>query len=103
MKRLSSRVGLLLLLALLLPAGGCATIAGTAASPVTGGVDLVKQGLRPTQWPLAPFVFLGGVIAGPFVAMYNGVNHDASVFHDFGEYWDEFPEVFRPFEMVGVD
>ena len=94
----------LLLSFALLPVGssGCATIAGTAVSPITGGVDLVKQGLRTTQWPLAPFVFVGGMIAGPFVALYNGINHDASVFQGFGEYWHDFPEVFRPFEMVGV-
>ncbi len=103
MKRNLRNLALLASLALLsVGSGGCATIAGTAVSPITGGVDLVKQGLRSTQWPLAPFVFVGGMVAGPFVALYNGINHDASVFNDFGEYWEEFPEVFRPFEMVGV-
>ena len=103
MKRNLRTLALLSALALLsVGSSGCATIAGTAVSPLTGGVDLVKQSLRPTQWPLAPFVFLGGMISGPFVALYNGINHDASVFNDFGEYWHDFPEVFRPFEMVGV-
>ena len=45
-------------------------------------------------------MFLGGAIGGPFVAFYNGVNHDASVFKSLGRYWNEFGEVFRPYEMV---
>ena len=44
--------------------------------------------------------FLGGMIAGPFVALYNGVNHDVTVFRNFRVYWAEFNQVFRPFEML---
>ncbi|MBI5849430.1 MAG: hypothetical protein HZB39_00090 [Planctomycetes bacterium] len=90
---------------LLSPAGfgGCATIIGTAVSPVTGAVDLTRQfvndGIKDRYWAL-PFVFLGGAVSGPFVAMFNGVNHDASVFKSFGRYWNEFDAVFRPFEMI---
>ena len=88
------------------PCGGCSTIAGTAVSPITGGVDLVREYLSPKamggrgQAWATPFVFLGGVIAGPFVALYNGVNHDVTVFRNFRRYWVEFGDVFRPFHMV---
>lgn len=89
------------------PTGGCATIIGTAVSPVTGAVDLTKRYLSPVHmggrgkpWA-APFVFLGGMLAGPFVAFYNGVIHDVSIFGDWNGYWREFPEVFEPFKMVG--
>jgi hypothetical protein len=88
------------LLALCLPFGACATIAGTAFSPITGGVDLCREGLQPHQWYWMPFTFIGGAIAGPFVAIYNGVNYDPTVFRNFGAYWYGFDEVFRPFHMV---
>ena len=82
------------------PLGGCATIAGTVVSPITGGVDLCREALHPREWYWMPFVFLGGAVAGPFVAFYNGVNYDPSVFRNFGAYWHGFDEVFRPFHMV---
>ncbi|MGE3173595.1 MAG: hypothetical protein AB7O97_13305 [Planctomycetota bacterium] len=93
------RPAVLSLLALL-PLGGCATILGTAVSPITGGVDLVRVAIPPRQWYFMPFVFLGGAVAGPFVAIYNGVNHDASIFKSWNGYWHRFDEVFRPFEMI---
>jgi hypothetical protein len=80
--------------------GGCATIAGTAVSPITGGVDLCREALSPRQWYWMPFVFVGGVVAGPFVAFYNGVNYDPTVLRTFDGYWYGFDEVFRPFHMV---
>lgn len=96
--------GLLALIAV--PCGGCATIVGTAVSPITGGVDLaerylspVKMGGRGQAWA-TPFVFIGGMVAGPFVALYNGINHDISVFESFDRYWNEYPEIFKPFEMI---
>ena len=95
-----------LLFGIAAPCGGCATIVGTAVSPITGGVDLTERYLSPTKMggrgnPWAtPFVFLGGMIAGPFVALYNGVNHDITVFNSFSRYWSEFGEIFKPFEMV---
>ena len=80
---------------------GCATIAGTAVSPVTGGVDLCVRALRPSEWYYAPFVFLGGAIAGPFVAFYNGVNYDPILFTDQSDtYWEGFPAVFKPWRMI---
>ncbi|MCC6782972.1 MAG: hypothetical protein IT457_09020 [Planctomycetes bacterium] len=92
-----------LALAAVLPLTGCATILGTAVSPITGGVDLTRSFVSDAEksrlWAV-PFVFLGGAIGGPFVAFYNGVNHDASVFKSLGRYWNEFGEVFRPYEMV---
>lgn len=79
----------------------CATILGTAVSPITGGVDLCRVSLhRPSQWWAAPFVFIGGAVSGPFVALYNGVNYDARVFRNFGAYWHGFDQIFRPFEMI---
>ena len=89
-----------LLLAAVLPFTGCATIIGTAVSPITGGVDLCRTTLRPWEWYWSPFVFLGGAIAGPFVAFYNGVNYDPTVFRNMGAYWHGFEEVFRPFHMI---
>ncbi len=80
--------------------GGCATIAGTLVSPVTGGVDLVQESVSRYNWIAAPPVFLGGMIAGPFVALHSGVNHDASIFRGYEEYWKGFHKVFRPFHMV---
>lgn len=70
-------------------------------SPITGGVDLCRESLQQHQWYWAPFVFVGGAVAGPFVAIYNGVNHDATVFRNFTRYWLDFGDVFRPFRMVG--
>ena len=88
------------LLAGTLPLSGCATILGTAVSPFTGGVDLCRETLTKKEWYWAPFVFLGGVAAGPFVALYNGINYDVTVFKNFGAYWYEFDEIFRPFHML---
>lgn len=79
---------------------GCATIVGTAVSPITGGVDLCRESLSPKEWYWMPFVFIGGAIAGPFVAFYNGVNYDPRVFRNFGAYWHGFDDIFRPFHMV---
>lgn len=90
------------LLALMLPlttlCSGCATIAGTAVSPITGGVDLCV--VSHCRWYAAPFVFLGGAVAGPFVAFYNGVRYDPRVFRNFGAYWHDFDDVFEPFQLV---
>ena len=77
---------------LLLPS--CATIFGTAVSPITGGVDLCRVGLRNDQWYFMPFVFVGGAVAGPFVAFYNGVNYDPTIFRNFQLYWVDFDDVF---------
>ena len=92
----------LIVLTATLPSG-CATIVGTAVSPITGGVDLtrifVEEGGKERLWAV-PFVFIGGVIGGPFVAFFNGVNHDVSIFRSWGRYWNEFGDVFRPFEMI---
>jgi hypothetical protein len=79
---------------------GCATIAGTIVSPITGGVDLCREALHPSEWYWMPFVFVGGALAGPLVAVYNGVGYDASIFRNFGAYWHGFDQVFRPFHMV---
>lgn len=88
-------------LAAVLPLQSCATILGTAVSPITGGVDLCRITLqKPNQWWAAPFVFIGGAVAGPFVALYNGVSYDVSVFRNFGAYWHGFDRIFRPFEMI---
>jgi hypothetical protein len=78
----------------------CATIVGTLVSPITGGVDLCRESLRPHEWYWIPFVFVGGVVAGPFVAFYNGVNFDPQVFRSFTGYWNRFDDIFRPFKMV---
>jgi hypothetical protein len=88
----------LLSASLLLPS--CATIAGTAVSPITGGVDLCREGVPQGQWYWMPFAFLGGAISGPFVALYNGVSYDVTVFRNFGAYWYGFGDVFRPFHMI---
>ena len=98
----------LLTAALLLPMSstpGCATVLGTAVSPITGGVDLTRMYLSADlggrgDWWWSPFVFLGGAISGPFVAIYNGVNHDISILNSWGSYWRELHRVFRPFEMI---
>jgi hypothetical protein len=93
---------LALVLALCLPQQSCATIAGTAVSPITGGVDLCLVSLKSHQWYFVPPVFLAGAIAGPFVAFFNGVNYDPTVFKSFNGYWYGFDQVFRPFRMIGL-
>jgi len=80
--------------------GSCATIVGTAMSPLTGGVDLCRESLQPKQWWAAPFVWIGGTLAGPFVAFYNGVNYDPTVFRNMSAYWYGFGDIFRPFHML---
>jgi hypothetical protein len=99
-RALSRVVPKALLLAAALPLSGCATILGTAVSPITGGVDLCREGLNPHQWYWMPFVFVGGAVAGPFVAFYNGVNYDPRFFRNWSAYWHGFDGVFRPFHMV---
>ncbi|MEM7308752.1 MAG: hypothetical protein AAF682_18870 [Planctomycetota bacterium] len=95
-----SRSLLALVLALAPLAPGCATVAGTAVSPVTGGVDLTRFHMDSGGWEVtAPFVFLGGALSGPFVALWNGVWHDVSILA-WGAYWEDFDQVFRPFEMI---
>jgi len=94
---------LLSALAVILLLSGCATIPGTLVSPVTGGVDLADNWLcADGSWLLVPPVFLGGALAGPFVAFYKGVNYDAQVFRDFDEYWYNYSSIFRPFHRVPV-
>ena len=78
---------------------GCATILGTAVSPITGGVDLAMKYGTERRWYMTPVYFLGGVIAGPFKAFYNGVNYDASIFSSFSSYWNSFDSMFRPFRL----
>jgi hypothetical protein len=85
------------LLSLSLSLPSCATIAGTAVSPVTGGVDLCREFVPKEQWYWMPFAFLGGAVAGPFVALYNGVNYDAKGVYG---YWASFSDVFRPFHLL---
>jgi len=55
---------------------GCATSVSTAVSPVTGGVDLVRQKVDQDHWYHTPIFFLGGAIREPFVASYNGITID---------------------------
>ncbi len=90
----------LMLLLTMLPLTSCATVLGTAVSPITGGVDLARLATRPSQWYLVPVYFVGGAISGPFVAFYNGMSYDPGVFKDFSGYWNEFDSVFRPFEKI---
>ena len=90
----------ILLLACLTPLNSCATVLGTVASPITGGVDMARRYVWRGNWAAAPIYFVGGMIAGPFVAFYNGASYDASVFSNFSGYWSGFDQVFRPFEMV---
>ncbi|MCA8943641.1 MAG: hypothetical protein KDB80_13840 [Planctomycetes bacterium] len=92
----------LLLGALLCASSSCSTILGTIVSPITGGVDLVRRTQDLETWPLWLPVFIGGAVAGPCVAIYNGVNHDASIFKSWYRYWIDFDEVFRPFEKIGI-
>ena len=90
----------LLALILCLPTTtGCATIMGTAVSPITGGVDLAMMYGSNNKWYMTPVYFLGGVVAGPFKAFYNGVNYDASIFKSFNGYWKDFDSMFRPFRL----
>ncbi len=101
MRRTTKVLALSVLFAAASTLSSCATILGTAVSPVTGGVDLCRTTLqRPNQWWAAPFVFVGGAVAGPFVALYNGVAYDVRVFRNFGAYWHGFDAIFRPFEMI---
>ena len=98
-------LGLLLLLPVTSTAG-CATILGTSLSPITGGVDLARLYMTTDEkhkggkWWLTPFVFVAGAVAGPFVAIYNGANHDASIFKSWYRYWQDIDDVLRPFEMI---
>ncbi len=88
--------------ALLLAASlsGCATVVGTVVSPVTGGVDLVRQKVDHDHWYYTPIFFLGGAIGGPFVAFYNGLNFDVSRMASGQSYWHDFDQVLRPYEMI---
>ena len=79
---------LALLVLLTLPMSGCATIAGTVVSPITGGVDLAREYGSSRRWYMAPVYFIGGAIA------------DASVFSNFSSYWHGFDSVFQPFRMI---
>ena len=83
---------------------GCATVVGTAVSPLTGGIDLSKQYYETPShrghWYWAPFIFIGGAVAGPFVALYNGAKHDVSIFRAWHPYWRDFGMIFEPFEMI---
>ena len=99
-KRHLLRLSLTLFLSLAWPLSGCATITGTLVSPITGGVDLAREYTHGDNWYMAPIYFLGGVVAGPFVAFYNGVTYDAAVFQNFLGYWTEFDGIFRPFHMI---
>ena len=53
----------------------------------------------PGPWYFTPAWFLGGMVAGPFKAFYNGIHYDASVFADFAGYWRHFDSMFRPFRL----
>lgn len=87
------------LLSVTLGASSCATIVGTAVSPVTGGVDLVR--LESDHWYYVPFIFVGGAIAGPFVAFYNGISFDTTQRHKgHDSYRREFNEIFHPYELL---
>jgi hypothetical protein len=93
--RTSSLAALLIVLS-----PGCATVAGTAVSPITGGVDLTRYHVDSGGSRLwVPFVFIGGAVGGPFAALWNGIAHDLSMGH-LSPYWRDFPEIFRPFEMI---
>lgn len=91
-----------ILLSLTLGTSSCATIVGTAVSPVTGGVDLVV--LESDHWYYTPFIFIGGAIGGPFVAFYNGINFDTNRRPEDGENHENgFSEIFRPYELIRKD
>lgn len=96
--RPSARLLAALCLAALAPS--CATVAGTIASPLTGGVDAVVQGYDDDVALLAPLLFIGGTIGAPFVAFYNGINYDAAGIGKGTQYWNDFDLVFRPYEML---
>ncbi|MBL8733132.1 MAG: hypothetical protein JNN13_12245 [Planctomycetes bacterium] len=95
------RFAALLLLTAAPTLAGCSTIAGTVASPLTGGVDLCREALLPRQWYWVPFVWIGGTVGAPFVAFYNGIHLDASgLTMPTRAYWQAFPDVFRPWDML---
>ena len=94
--------GLALVVAVLVLTSGCATVAGTAVSPITGGVDLTRYHVDEGGSRLwVPFVFVGGAVAGPFAALWNGIGYEASQWPEgWSPYWRGFGEVFSPFEMI---
>jgi hypothetical protein len=94
------RRALPLCLVFVLALSGCATILGTAVSPVTGAVDLTKRQSSQENWYMMPVFFIGGMLAGPFVALYNGVAMDASRRLNEEVYDRDFPRVFRPFDLL---
>jgi hypothetical protein len=95
------RIAGALLLSALPMLSGCGTIAGTAVSPLTGGVDLCRETLQPRQWYWVPVVWIGGTVGAPFVAFYNGIDFDArGITAPTATYWAEFPELFRPWNML---
>ena len=96
-----TKLSLLGLLAATPTISGCATIAGTAASPITGGVNLCARTLSSDQWYWSPFVFLGGAAGGPFIAIYKGLLYDAqSLSATPAVYWHKFGRIFRPWDLV---
>lgn len=93
---------LLAVLPALVLESACATVAGTALSPITGGVDLVRYHVDDGGSRIwVPFVFLGGAVAGPFAALWNGIHYETAYWpQGWGAYSCDFSQNFRPFEMI---
>lgn len=86
-----------LALTLSMASTGCSTLAGTIASPLTGGVDAVLTHADHGPWVRKPVAFVLGTAVAPFVAFYNGINYDASHLASSSGYWLKFDDSFRPY------
>lgn len=83
--------------------GGCATLVGTAASPVSSVVEFVDE-WEPTelwQYAVTPVVFVFYVGLSPVPAAVKGVEADIGYVRN-GNYEDPpFGQVFTPWAGVG--
>lgn len=101
--RIASLRSMLVLLSWAAASGACATVVGTAASPVSSVVEFVDE-WHATEWwqyAVAPFGFVMYVGLSPVLAAVKGVEADIGFVRN-GNYEDPpFGQVFTPWAGVG--
>jgi hypothetical protein len=79
---------------------GCATIAGSAVSPITCGVDLCRVAGHVDESYVWPTMFVGRAIARPFIGRCIGVYYDMTAKEGLRGYARGCKQVFRQSQMV---
>jgi len=80
---------------------GCATVLGTALSPLTGPADLSWIAIENGEWYLLPLTIVAGIGLGPIWGIGNGVMYDYN--YRGRAYWgDDFSRVFFPFRSAAL-